>query len=428
MRTRWFRLHAILACLVAALALLAACGGQPTPTPTQIAATPLAPASPPATSPPATPLATTAALPAPTPTVSPTVPTTTATTPPVTATPTLVPTPASTATATRAPAPPPPTAAPTQAPADTTGRPEAGYLDDRSTAEAVIRSYYDAINRREYARAYGYWERGVSPAQLPPFPQFQQGYADTASVRPTTGQVRGDVGAGQLYYSVPVVLDATTKAGASQRFAGCYVLHLGRPQIQTAPPFHPLAIQSASIREAPAGTDVAGLLADACAGQGQTSPLPPGATPGPAAIDGAGYLDDRSSADAALRSFYNAINRKEYARAYSYWEPGAEALQQMPPFDQFQQGYAHTAAVQLTAGPVVTGAAAGNLYFSVPVTLRATTAAGATQTFVGCYRLHIGQPANQAEPPFQPLGIQSASIRQVPNDADAAALMAQSCH
>ena len=29
------------------------------------------------------------------------------------------------------------------------------------------------------------------------------------------------------------------------------------------------------------------------------------------------YLDDRSSAQAILNSYYNAINRKEYARAWS---------------------------------------------------------------------------------------------------------------
>jgi hypothetical protein len=34
---------------------------------------------------------------------------------------------------------------------------EADYLDDRSTPEAVISSYYNAINRAEYARAYSYF-------------------------------------------------------------------------------------------------------------------------------------------------------------------------------------------------------------------------------------------------------------------------------
>src|SRR4051812_40022859 len=79
--------------------------------------------------------------------------------------------------------------------------PEPGYLDDRSTAEAVIRSYYDAVNRQEYARAYSYWER-----PLQPFDDFTAGYADTASVEVSFGVGGGGVGAGQLYFTVPVTL------------------------------------------------------------------------------------------------------------------------------------------------------------------------------------------------------------------------------
>jgi hypothetical protein len=45
--------------------------------------------------------------------------------------------------------------------------PEPGYVDDRSTPEALIRSLYDAVSRREYARAYAYWEPGspTGPAE-----------------------------------------------------------------------------------------------------------------------------------------------------------------------------------------------------------------------------------------------------------------------
>ncbi|TIR87704.1 MAG: DUF1176 domain-containing protein, partial [Mesorhizobium sp.] len=34
---------------------------------------------------------------------------------------------------------------------------EAAYIDDRSSAEAVVRSLYSAINRHEFARAWGYF-------------------------------------------------------------------------------------------------------------------------------------------------------------------------------------------------------------------------------------------------------------------------------
>jgi hypothetical protein len=39
-----------------------------------------------------------------------------------------------------------------------------GYLDDRSNPEAVVSSYYNAIDRREYARASSYFGKGTAPA------------------------------------------------------------------------------------------------------------------------------------------------------------------------------------------------------------------------------------------------------------------------
>ena len=139
-----------------------------------------------------------------------------------------------------------------------------------------------------------------------------------------------------------------------------------------------------------------------------------------------GYQDDRSTAEAVIGSYFDAVNRREYDRAYSYWEPQA-AARELAPFDEFAQGYADTQSVDVTMGDVGTGVGAGQLYFTVPVTLVATQFDGSIQTFVGCYTLHIGRPEIQAVPPFNPLGIQRASIQQVDNNADTATLMAQSC-
>lgn len=309
------------------------------------------------------------------------------------------------------------------------GSPESGYLDDRSTATAVIESYYDAINKKEYARAYSYWEPNTPSSQLAPFDQFQQGYGKTASVQLTTGTVGGDVGAGQLYYSVPVVLRTKLTDGSAQTFAGCYILHLGRPEIQTAPPFHPMGIQSAKVQQQDNAAGTSNLLSQACQGQpgNQTSPLPATVTPSPTDISAARYLDDRSSATEVIRSFYNAINSKEYARAYSYWQPNTPAAQ-LPAFPQFQQGYAKTASVTLTTGTVTANAGAGQRYYMVPVALVSTQTDGSKQTFVGCYTLHISVPQIQAAPPFQPLAIQSASVKQVANGSDTSSLLSQACH
>lgn len=142
--------------------------------------------------------------------------------------------------------------------------------------------------------------------------------------------------------------------------------------------------------------------------------------------EGDEYRDDRSTAEAVIESYYNAINRQEYVRAYSYWEPEA-AESELPPFEEFQEGYAQTVSVDLTIGTVTSDAGAGQLYYAVPVALVAEQTDGTTQTFVGCYQLHLANPAAQGEPPFRPMGIRSASIDQVPNDADIPSLLETAC-
>ena len=136
------------------------------------------------------------------------------------------------------------------------------YLDNRSDGVVVVRSLFNAVNRREYARAYGYWGPGTS--QLAPFDQFQQGYADTQSVQLTTGKQTQDIGAGQTYYRVPVTLVAQLTNGTVQTFVGCYQLHLGSPSAQAVPPFQPVAIQKATLKQVANGTNTTGMMAQAC--------------------------------------------------------------------------------------------------------------------------------------------------------------------
>jgi hypothetical protein len=143
--------------------------------------------------------------------------------------------------------------------------PEPDYLDDRSTPEAVINSYYDAVNKREYARAYSYWEPSAAERELPEFHEFANGYADTSSIQVTLGMIGSGVGAGQLYFSVPVTLVAFMSDGSIQTFVGCYTLHLGRPQLQAEPPFQPMAIQHASISLVNNDAPTSDLMTDACA-------------------------------------------------------------------------------------------------------------------------------------------------------------------
>ncbi len=304
----------------------------------------------------------------------------------------------------------------------TSGGTSNAYLDDRSTAQSVITSHVNALNLKQYLRAYSYWNLPPgSPSAPQSFEQFQAGYANTASIQLKIGTVTGDVGAGQLYYSVPVTLIAQTTSAATQTFVGCYILHLANPAIQASPPSHPLGIESAKVQQVANNVKTDDLMSHACEIQGQA--LTPTAVGDPANIDATRYLDDRSDAVQVLRSLFNAVNRKEYVRAYSYWEPGAAQPQ---PFAQFQQGYANTASVQLMTGAVGSDSGAGQLYYTVPVLLVAKTTDNATQTFAGCYTLHLSRPEIQGVPPFQPLGIRSANIHVVANGAGASA-MPQSC-
>jgi len=294
----------------------------------------------------------------------------------------------------------------------------AQYIDDRSNPERLVASLINAINRREYPRAYGYWQ---NTDQLAPFDQYAQGYAKTDSVTLKTGPVRGSAGAGQFYYTIPAILAAKMADGSTQTFVACYQIHLSNPGMQVTPPFSPMAIQKAYTEKVSNNSATATLLSQICQkGSFPDDPLSPA---GPSnAPDSQRYTDDRSSAVAVLRSLVNAINRKEYSRAYSYWEPGSVVA----PFSDFQNGYVKTASVAVTTGAVQSDAGAGQLYYNAPVTLKAKMSDGSTQTFVGCYVFHLANPGIQS-PPFQPLGIKSATVKKVANNADTTILMKSAC-
>jgi hypothetical protein len=121
------------------------------------------------------------------------------------------------------------------------------YLDDRSTPEAVISSFYNAIGRQEYARAWSYYADGQG---VPAFDAFVKGYSGTASVAVSFGQSAQEGAAGSTYWSLPVSLDAIDTKGKHSYFSGCYTLRLANPSIQAAPPFEPLHIVEGHLKKA----------------------------------------------------------------------------------------------------------------------------------------------------------------------------------
>jgi heat shock protein HslJ len=95
--------------------------------------------------------------------------------------------------------------------------PEDGPADD---PVAALVSYYNAINSKDYRRAYDYWESPPSS-----FEQFARGFADTDRVRLLVEPpARLDGAAGSLYAEIATAVVATTRSGNERIFAGCYVM------------------------------------------------------------------------------------------------------------------------------------------------------------------------------------------------------------
>ena len=125
-----------------------------------------------------------------------------------------------------------------------------------------------------------------------------------------------------------------------------------------------------------------------------------------AAQDEPPYLDDRSDGPALIRSYYNAIDRKEYARAYAYFGEAPPVAR----YEDFAQGYADTVGTELRLGPDQPDADMGGVTHHVGVVLRASHADGSQAVFSGCYQ--VRQPAWwKTDPPvFAPLFIGRAKL------------------
>lgn len=88
---------------------------------------------------------------------------------------------------------------------------------------SLIGAYYNAINRGDYARAYGYWE--AAPLGLTQ-EQFAAGFADTLQTDVLVRlPVYVGVGAGNAYANVPTMLITQHRDGTTHYFAGCFTTH-----------------------------------------------------------------------------------------------------------------------------------------------------------------------------------------------------------
>jgi hypothetical protein len=141
---------------------------------------------------------------------------------------------------------------------------QAPTYEERTDPVGLIRSFYNAVNRKEYQRAYDYMQLGST---MPDYDTFAAGYADTRSVSLITGQPSTDAAAGSVYSGVPVVLTAVHTDGSLHKYWGCYVAR--KPNIgqgDQSPP-NEWHIYSAFVREGDLNADTQMLLAQGCAEQ-----------------------------------------------------------------------------------------------------------------------------------------------------------------
>lgn len=126
--------------------------------------------------------------------------------------------------------------------------------DDRGDPIAALVSYYDAINAKDYRRAYRFWE---SPQTS--YERFVAGFADTDRVRlmvePST---RNEGAAGSVYAEITTIVVASIRAGNERVFAGCYVLR--RSNVRDTG----WRIYRADISTMPAGARVSRMLSQGC--------------------------------------------------------------------------------------------------------------------------------------------------------------------
>lgn len=91
------------------------------------------------------------------------------------------------------------------------------YFDNRSSAEGVIFSAYNAINRREFSRAYSYFAKPPAASAA----AYARGFDGTAMVQIATGRSRQDDGAVSLSRTVPVAIRSVARDGSESFYAGC---------------------------------------------------------------------------------------------------------------------------------------------------------------------------------------------------------------
>jgi hypothetical protein len=244
-----------------------------------------------------------------------------------------------------------------------------------TSPQAMLLTYYNAINRQDYATAYALW---LSPRQT--YQTFTAGFANTARVEPYFGGLQTQ-NSSQAGYVAAVLLGYQTD-GSVLSYYGCFTASYqgvnGITWRIAGGNFHvltTLGVPDNAVIQAYLGIDC-------------FNP-PSGITPNTATTT-------NNVATPTILAYYDAINAKGFPSAYSYWlQPtagpkpnGAPAADYRPSFTQFQNGYSNTYYVNVYFGVYnQTGASAGHSYLDglLPAVLIGQQNDGTFAAYYGCY-------------------------------------------
>ncbi len=283
-------------------------------------------------------------------------------------------------------------------------------FEDRSDPVLLIQSYYNAIVLRDYARAYSYWD---SAPQGQTLAQFSAGFATTTDVLVVVSTlIREGVAAGTTYDAVPTLLVALHTDGTVKAYVGCFTAKVSRMETTTDTN---VADNPWSLANETSGfTEIA--VEDVDVNLMRTSCNPPAL--------GDLTFDLRDSPFSLLRSYFNAVHLKDYARAYNYWSTPPLGLT----YNQFVQGYANTTDIFVAVLlPIQFEGAAGSTFATMSTILIGTEKDKAPQRFYGCYVARSSNIGSGPTPPPPFWNFNSASIRVAPLDATDVELLTTPC-
>ena len=120
------------------------------------------------------------------------------------------------------------------------------------------------------------------------------------------------------------------------------------------------------------------------------------------------YLDDRSSPQLLIASYFNALNKNEFARAWSYWDNEIEGTN----FEDFVEGFTGVEKIGFKLGKPVSEGAAGSIFTQIPYAMMTQDQDGWVEVYQGCFLTRIATP-NIQSPPFVGLHFWEGYLKSV---------------